>query len=105
MDKTIKNISEVAFFFFFTTGALHIVSSLLIAQNIFTKPDWLIFNSFDLPFLFSGLIFMTTKLSQQLEDIFGDIRLPVILLGTVSTFIFAFALYLNFVLPDASIIT
>lgn len=101
MQKTLKSVSEISFFFFLVFGALHIVSSILIAKGILERSDWILFNSFDLPFLLAALVFGSSRLSLSLFNILGESKAPVVALSFVSVCVFGFALYINFLVPDA----
>ncbi|MEK7145957.1 MAG: hypothetical protein AAB802_02115 [Patescibacteria group bacterium] len=101
MEKTLKSVSEISFIFFLAFGILHIASSILIAKGILERSDWIIFNSFDLPFLLSALVFGSSRLSLSLFNILGESKTPVVALSFISFCLFGFALYLNFLVPDA----
>ena len=104
MEKTLRNSSEIAFYFFLALGTAHISASLLVAQGVVGHFDWLIFSSFDLPFLLTGLVYMTCRLSLEMGDIFGSYKIPLIILSSLSTLAFIVALYLNFILQDAVLV-
>lgn len=101
MQRTLENLADVAFFFFVAFGLLHISSSLLVAQGALGRPAWLLFQSLDLPFLLSALVFGSAKLSLLSENIFGNVKVPAIALSLVSLAVMIFALYYNFLIPDA----
>jgi hypothetical protein len=103
MQKTLQNISQIAFFFFLIFGLFHISAAFLVAQQVINKPDLIIFKSLDLPFLFAALSFGTSRLSLRLGSIFGGEKVTFIILSTLSIILFSFALYLNFFLPDANL--
>ena len=104
MEKTLRSLSQISFFFFLVFGALHISASLLVAQGVIDRTSWVLFNAFDLPFLFAGLIYADAKLSLGLGSIAGDVKLPFVLLTVLFSVLFLVALYWNFLLPDASFI-
>lgn len=104
MEKTLQNVSQVAFFFFLVLGFLHISSSILIAQGVLTRSTWLLFNSLDLPFLFAGLAYGNAKLSLTLGNIMGNLKIPFMIITLLCGVAFITALYFNFVLPDASLV-
>ncbi|MEK9166841.1 MAG: hypothetical protein AAB836_00915 [Patescibacteria group bacterium] len=103
MQKTLQNISQIAFFFFLILGLFHISAAFLVAQQVINKPDLLIFRGLDLPFLFAALALGTSRLSLRLGSIFGGEKVAFIILSTLSIILFCFALYLNFFLPDANL--
>lgn len=103
MQETLKNISRVSFFFFVTTGFLHLIATLLMIQNVINKADWLIFNVLDLPFLLAGLLYGTSRLSMILGNIFDNEKFVFIVLSLFSTLLFLVALYFNFAIPDAKL--
>ncbi|MBU0981086.1 hypothetical protein KKC94_00155 [Patescibacteria group bacterium] len=104
MEKTLNNLAEISFYFFLITGLLHISSSLLIAEGVIDRADFILFNSMDLPFLFAGLIYMTSKLSLGMGEIFGSVKIPLLILSVFSLATFGLALFLNFGLADATLI-
>ena len=103
MPKTLQNVAQVALIFFIFFGFLHISASILIAQEIIAKPNWIIFNVLDLPFILAGLVYASAKLSLMFGRITDNYRTPLIICSGVSIVLFLIALYLNFVLPDATI--
>ncbi|MBT4384992.1 hypothetical protein HOD30_04575 [Candidatus Peregrinibacteria bacterium] len=100
MQKIVQNVSQVSFFFFLVFGILHISLSILIAQGIAPRLPWLFFNILDLPFLLSGLLYGSTRLSLSLENITGNIKTPLMICGGISIVLFLIALYFNFLIPD-----
>lgn len=104
MHKALENTSAVAFKFFIVLGGLHITSSLLIARGILNLPDWLIFNVLDLPFLFVALVYGSCRLSLGLENITGNVKIPLLVTSVISLLLFAGAIYINFIFPDASLV-
>jgi hypothetical protein len=103
MQKTLQSIADVSLLFFVVFGGLHIGASLMLAQGISSRVDVLIFNALDLPFLLSALLYGTARFSLALEEITGNLKIPVIVCSVFSTTVFLGALYLNFVLPDANL--
>ncbi len=82
---------------------MHVAASFLVAQNLINDWDKLIFNVFDLPFLLSALIFASSRLSIRMGNIFGSEKAAFIVLSILSIILFLFALYLNFLIPDAKL--
>ncbi len=104
MQKTLQNLAHTSLIFFVIFGGLHISASLLIANGVVDKTDVLLFNSLDLPFLFSALVYGSSKLSLTLEVITGNVKIPFIVCSGLSLVVFVGALYFNFGLSDANLI-
>jgi hypothetical protein len=104
MQKTLQSIAQVSFIFFALLGITHIASSFLIAQSEVNKMDWLAFQTLDLPFLFMGLLYGSSKLSLSLGNIFGSEKIAFIILSSLSIVIFLGVLYVNFIFPDAKLV-
>lgn len=103
MQKTLHSLASVSFLFFVVLGGLHISTALLISQNVVNSADVLLFNALDLPFVLSALLYGTSQLSLTLENITGNLKLPVAVLGMISLAVFSGVLYLNFAFPDVSL--
>jgi len=82
---------------------MHLSTALLIAQGVVNSTDTLLFKVLDLPFLFSALLYGTSQLSLTLEDITGNLKVPLLLCSLFSIAAFVGALYLNFGFPDANL--
>lgn len=104
MQKTLQSIAQVSFIFFAGLGIIHIASSFLVAQSEVNKMDWLAFQTLDLPFLFMGLLYGSSKLSLSMGNIFGNEKIAFIILSGISIVIFLAVLYVNFIFPDAKLV-
>lgn len=103
MQKTLQNLAQTSLIFLVIFGGLHICSSFLVIGNVENRILLILFNSLDLPFLLSALIYGSTKLSLTFEKITGDPKKAFIVCSAISVALFATALYLNFALPDAKL--
>ncbi len=101
MQKTVQSISQISFYFFLAFGLIHICSAILVSQGITGNFNMLIFRTLDLPFLFAALAYGGSKLSLKIEEITGELTVPVVVCSFLSIVIFLAALYFNFALPDA----
>ncbi len=104
MQKMLQNTSTVSFYFFLVLGMLHIVASLLVVQGAGGKTAAILVQSLDLPFLTAALTYGSLQISQRLEQVFGQVKTPLIICGATSILIFSVALYFNFAIPDAPIL-
>lgn len=103
MEKTIRSVSHISFLFFFIFGALHIGASMLMMQGMNGETTMLIFRALDLPFLFAGLIYGTTRLSMHIGHITGKLKVPLIICGALAAVLFVIAMVFNFTLPDVQL--
>jgi len=103
MEKTLKSVSYVSFFFFIIFGGLHISSSFLAVQGVDQELNLLLFKTLDLPFLLVALIYGTSKLSLTVNGLTGKLKAPLIGFSVAAGLLFIIALYFNFILPDASL--
>lgn len=103
MQKTLQNLAHVSLFFFVVLGGLHISASLLLANGAVDRVDSLLFNALDLPFLFAALVYGSARFSLALENLTGNLKVPVIVCGSFSFLVFVGALYFNFGLTDANL--
>lgn len=103
MQKTLQNIGDTALLFLVIFGGLHISTSLLLAQGTRSAMDVLIFNVVDLPFLMAALLYGTAHLSFTLEEITGNLKIPLVVCSALAVLAFLAALYLNFGLADANL--
>lgn len=60
--NTIINIKKVALVFFVITGLLHLGSSILIANELYIKPAFILNKTMDIPFIITGLIYGLSSL-------------------------------------------
>ncbi|MFA6024491.1 MAG: hypothetical protein WC777_04745 [Candidatus Gracilibacteria bacterium] len=102
MQKIVQNLAQVSLYFFVFFGALHIGTSLLMANGAINRADTLIFNVLDLPFLLAALVYGSARFSLALEPIVGDLKKSFITCGSFAFLFFLTALYFNFGLSDAN---
>lgn len=103
MDKTLRSVSHISFIFFVLFGALHLAASMLLVQGVSGSAVTLIVHTLDLPFLFAGLIYGSSRLSLHLGHITGNLKSAAIVCSAGSAVLFLSALILNFILPDVQL--
>jgi hypothetical protein len=104
MHSTLKSISYVSLFFLMILGGLHLSSTILVSQGIQSETLSLLSKTLDLPFLFVALIYGTSRASLSLEDITGNLKMPLIIFSSLSGALLMLALILNFGIPDAPLL-
>ncbi len=65
-QKFYKNLNEASFYFFVMVGIAHILSGLLVANEAYTKPAWLINRILDIPFLAVSYIYLMSIIKLHL---------------------------------------
>ncbi|MFA5792998.1 MAG: hypothetical protein WC897_03970 [Candidatus Gracilibacteria bacterium] len=103
MQKTLQNLGSASFVFLIIFGGLHISSSILIAEGTNNTIVSFLFNSLDLPFLLSALLYGISRISLNAEQVTGNAKTTLIICTALGVAIFCSALYLNFALPDAKL--
>ncbi len=103
MEKSLRTISKVSFFFFLAFGILQIGATMLVMQGAKENLIMLILKTLDLPFLFAGLTYGSSRLSLHIGNITGNSKKPAYLCAGLAGVLFILALYINFMLPDATI--
>lgn len=95
--NTIINIKKVALVFFVITGLLHLGSSILIANELYIKPAFILNKTMDIPFIITGLIYGLSSLrltftnpnhEHKTLDIILICVIIVVLLGLVAVNLF-----------------
>jgi hypothetical protein len=99
-SSTIVNVKKVALVFFIATGLLHLGSSMLLANNLFTKMAFLTNKTMDIPFAITGLIYALTSLRLKLTNPDHDHKILDIILICVIIVILLGLIGINLFLPD-----
>lgn len=95
--NTILNIKKIALIFFIVTGLLHLGSSVLLANDLFLKPAFILNKTMDIPFTITGLIYGLASLRMNLTnpeqyhktlDIILICVIMVVLLGLIGVNLF-----------------
>ena len=102
-SSTIVNIKKVALVFFIATGLLHLGSSILLANNLFTKMAFLTNKTMDIPFAITGLIYALTSLRLKLTNPDHDHKILDIILICVIIVILLGLIGINLFLPDLQV--
>ncbi len=103
MQKTLQNLASVSLLFLVVTGGLHISSTFLLLQGVENHTLTLLFNSLDLPFLLSALLYGSAKFSLSMEDIAEKGRSTFFACMGLSGMVLLAALYMNFISPNAQL--
>lgn len=103
MQKTLKNIGEIAFPFLVVLGFIHLSSVFLVAQGVTDRLGWILFQTLDLPFIFVALLYGMSKLALTLEEATGNLKVPTAICTSFGVLLFLIALYFNFALTDVLI--
>lgn len=99
-SSTIANVKKIALIFFIGTGLLHLGSSILLANNLFTKIAFLTNKTMDIPFAITGLIYALTSLRLKLTNPDHDHKILDIILICVIIVILLGLIGINLFLPD-----
>lgn len=100
MNSTIQNIKKVALVFFIATGVLHLGSSIFIANQIFTKPAFILNRTMDIPFVITGMIYALASLRLGLTNPSSEHKKLDIALASVVILITLSLILINIILPD-----
>ncbi len=103
VEKTLKNLASVSLFFLIVTGGLHLSSTFLVAQGAENATLSLLFQSLDLPFLLSALLYGSAKFSLSMEDATGKGKLAFTLCCVFTGLVLCSALFVNFTFSDAQL--
>lgn len=104
MEKTLKNLASVSLLFVILIGGAHISSTFLLMQGTQNKTLELLFNTLDLPFLLSALLYGSTTFSLSMEEATGKGKAVFIVCTILSAVILSGAIFLNFAYLDAQLI-
>jgi hypothetical protein len=102
--QTTTNLNEVSFYFFFILSLTHILSGLLVVNEIYVKPAWLINRLLDIPFLWITLLYFYSNIKLYLlkQKIYSHSYelLLITLFTTVAAFAFIADLVFSNQLPQ-----
>jgi hypothetical protein len=100
--KTAENLKKVALIFFIVLGLAHIISGLMFNNNYFIPTSMVVNRVLDIPFAMTALIYglasFYTSLSEKKHKFTG------IAMSIISLLIFLILIYINFLLPDKTIL-
>ena len=103
MNITLKNISQVSFFFFWVLGLAQLFVSFWVLKGLRMPVFVLLHQNLDLPFIFSALTYGSARASLQAEKMGLDSHRVFQLCVGLSLLIFLATLFINFSLPDAQL--
>lgn len=103
VEKTLKNCASVSLFFVVLMGGAHISATFLLMQGANNPTLVLLFNTLDLPFLLSALLYGSSKISLAMEEATGKGKTVFIICTVLSTIILGSAAFLNFAFLDANL--
>ena len=63
-----KNLQEVAGYFFFSIGSIYFLLALFVYYQMYYPHSQIIFNVLDIPFAFVALLYGASSLSVSLEE-------------------------------------
>lgn len=99
-SSTITNIKKVALIFFIVTGLFHLGSSMFLANDLFTKPAFILNKTMDIPFAITGLIYALSSLRLNLTNPDHDHKtLDIILICAIIAILLGL-ISVNLFLPD-----
>lgn len=96
----IQNIKRISLIFFVITGALHLGSSIFVANQYFYKEAFILNKTLDIPFVLTGLLYGFSSLRIQFTDPEKKHKALDISLLTVIVLILAALIFINLRLPD-----
>jgi hypothetical protein len=100
MEQTITNIKKVSLIFFIITGALHLGSSLLIANELFLKEAFILNKTMDVPLVLTGLLYGFASIRLMLTDPKKGHNVLDIFLLTVIVLALGGLIYVNLAIPN-----
>lgn len=100
MEQTLKNIKKVSLIFFIITGALHLGSSLLIANELYLKEAVIVNKTMDIPLVLTGLLYGFTSIRILLTNPSKSHKVLDIFLLTVIVLVLAGLIYINLGIPN-----
>ena len=95
--ESLKNIQLAARALFFSTGILLLVFIFMLKNGISADFSKMIVFTFDLPFLFFGLVYLLTGLKLQEKQ---QHSLPESFITFFALIFFAFVVFFQFAYPD-----
>ncbi len=103
MEKTLKSLASVSLFFLILVGGAHLSATFLLMQGAENKTLELLFQTLDLPFLLSALIYGSAKFALAMEEATGKGKTVFVLCSLLSTVVLSSALFINFAFSDAKL--
>lgn len=100
MEHTIENIKKVALIFFLVTGALHLGSSMFIANNVYAPTASVINKIMDIPLVLTGLIYGFSALRLSFADPNKSYKKLDIFLITTIIVILVALIAINIAIPN-----
>lgn len=99
-SHTILNIKKVALIFFIITGLFHLGSSVLLANDLYLKPAFLLNKTMDIPFAITGLIYALSSLRLNLTNPDHAHKILDIILISVIILVLLGLIAINLFIPD-----
>ncbi|MDP2642293.1 MAG: hypothetical protein Q8P62_00430 [Candidatus Peregrinibacteria bacterium] len=66
--NTLLNIKRVSLIFFIAIGIIHLGSSMLIANNIFSQTSYIVSKTMEIPFILTGMMYGLCSLRISLTN-------------------------------------
>jgi len=67
-EKIYKNVNEISFYFFTVFAITHIITGLLVANQLYTKPAWLVSRLLDVPFFIASYTYIISFIKINLLE-------------------------------------
>jgi len=97
-NDVLKTLRQISLIFFFIIGSAHLLSGLMISQNMFLPLTNIVNRVLDIPFAIIGTVF---GLSQTRISSDSAFRKPFyIIMIVISLLVLGIMLYINIFLPD-----
>lgn len=103
VEKTLKNLASVSLFFLILVGGVHLSATFLLMQGAQNKTLELLFQTLDLPFLLSALLYGSAKFSLSMEEATGKGKAVFVACTLLSTVLLSGALFINFAFLDVNL--
>jgi hypothetical protein len=68
IKPTIINIKKISLLFFLLFGAVHLISSALLTNNLFYKQSLIVNQTLDIPFILTGLLYAFSSIRLSFTD-------------------------------------
>jgi hypothetical protein len=98
--ETVKNIKKVSILFFIVIGAVHIGSSMFIANGMYMKQALITNQILDIPFIITGFIYGISSLRISLANREKSHRILDAALAIAVIVIFLALVAINLLIPD-----
>jgi hypothetical protein len=100
MEQTLNNIKKVSLLFFIVTGALHLGSSLMIANYLYLKQAFIINKTMDVPLVLTGMLYGLSSLRLTLTEPHKKHKiLDITLLSVIAVTLIALII-INLIMPN-----